>query len=244
MKNQYYPTNVMRRAGRFASALACLLPGFPLGTSLATAAEHPQYQFTEIVLPIPAYALGINDRGVATGLYTDPGTGDSLSFVLDNGSLTTGLSGPGATFTALGPASDRDIESGNMGDFTHQQPVFYDIRRGTYTPLPEIPDLPLNFCDGINDAGHASGVADPGGNFDESEGLGLNWIWDGENYSYFTVPGSEVNGAVAGGINNRDQVTGYYIDSVTGLPHGFMKDGRHFTTFDAPGALYIGLRHQ
>jgi hypothetical protein len=115
--------------------------------------------------------------------------------------------------------------------------VFYDIRRGTFTPLPEIPGMPLNFGDGINDFGHASGVAFASGDWlNGGNGLGQNWIWDGENYSFFTVPGA-VNGAFAGGINNRDQVTGYYVDG-SGLPQGFVKDGPNFTTFHAPGALY------
>ena len=118
-----------------------------------------------------------------------------------------------------------------------QQAVLYDIRRGTYTPLPEIPGMPFNFGDGINDFGHASGVAYACGNYlTGGNGLGQNWIWDGRDYNFFTVPGA-VNGAVAGGINNRDQVTGYYVDS-SGLPQGFVKDGPNFTTLDAPGAIY------
>ncbi len=106
--------------------------------------------------------------------------------------------------------------------------------------------MPFNFGDGINDFGHASGVAYASGDwFNGGNGLGQNWIWDGRNYNFFTVPGA-VNGAVAGGINNRDQVTGYYVDS-SGLPQGFVKDGPNFTTIDAPGAIYTlaqGINNQ
>jgi hypothetical protein len=98
--------------------------------------------------------------------------------------------------------------------------------------------MPLNFDNGINDAGHAVGVAYPGGTVDAPEGLGLNWFWDGRHYSFFTVPGSEVNGASVGGLNDWDQISGYYLDDVTGLPHGFIKDGSHYTTLDVPGAFY------
>jgi hypothetical protein len=220
-----------------------------LGTSLLSAAgkpAQPQYRFTEIPLPGPGFAVGINDRGLVTGFYTDPVTGDWLSFLFERGELTTGISAPEATLTALGPANDRGVESGNSGDLTHQQAVLYDVRRGTFTPLPEIPGLPFSLGDGINDFGHASGVAYASGNWlDGGNGLGLNWIWDGENYSFFTVPGA-VNGAVAGGINNRDQVTGYYVDS-SGLPKGFVKDGPNFTTIAAPGATYtlaLGINNQ
>ena len=68
---------------------------------------------------------------------------------------------------------------------------------------------------------------------------------DGENYNFFTVPGA-VYGEQANGINNRDQVTGYYVDS-SGLPQGFVKDGPNFTTFNAPGATYTigsGINNQ
>jgi hypothetical protein len=222
-----------------AGVLALLL-GVPLGTSLLPAAEHsaqPQYRFTEIAVPGPAYAFGINDSGLVTGFYTDPVTGDVLSFVVERGVLTTGIAAPGATITSLGPANNRGVEIGNFGDLTHQQAGFYDIRHGTFTTLPEIPGLPFSFGDGINDFGHASGVAYASGDFNNGgNGLGQNWIWDGENYTFFTVPDA-VNGAAAGGINNRDQVTGYYVDS-SGLPKGFFKDGQNFTTIAAPGAIY------
>ena len=66
--------------------------------------------------------------------------------------------------------------------------------------------------------------------------LGMNWFWDGRHYSFITVPGAD-GGAWVGGINNRDQVSGYYADS-SGYWHGFVKDGPHFTTFDVPGADY------
>jgi hypothetical protein len=210
-----------------------------LGTGLLPAmgqTNQPQYRFIEITLPGPGFAVGVNDSGLVTGYYTDPVTGDWHSFLMQHGVLTTGISAPGATVTALGPANNLGVEGGNYGDETNQRPVFHDIRRGTYTPLPEIPDMPLNFGDGINDFGHASGVAYSGGTFDTGgSGLGMNWTWDGRNYSFFTVPGA-VNGAFAGGINDLDQVTGYYVDS-SGTPHGFLKDGSKYTTFDVPGAL-------
>ena len=161
-----------------------------LGTGLLTAmgqTNQPQYRFIEITLPGPGFAVGINDSGLVTGYYTDPVTGDWDSFLMRRGVLTTGISAPGAAITAIGPANNLGVEGGNYGDETNQRPVFYDISRGTYTPLPEIPDMPLNFGDGINDFGHASGVAYSGGTFDTGgSGLGMNWTWDGRNYSFFT----------------------------------------------------------
>jgi uncharacterized membrane protein len=225
-----------------AGVLALLL-GFPLGASLLTAGEQPhqpQYRFTEIALPGPGLAYGINDDGLVTGAYSDPVTGDWFSFVSERSELTTGISGPDeATYTFLGPANSRGVESGNYGSLTEQQAVLHDLRRGTFTPLPAIPGMPINFANGINDAGHVVGLAfAPGftaldvGIYD----LGMNWFWDGRHYSFITVPGAD-SGAWVGGINNRDQISGYYADN-SGYWHGFVKDGPQFTTFDVPGADY------
>lgn len=211
-----------------------------LGTGLLTAmgqTKQPQYRFIEIPLPGPTWAVGINDLGLVTGYYVDSVTGDVFSYLFENGALTTGISAPGATITSLGPANNLGVEGGNYGGLTNQQPAFYDIHRGTVTPLPEIPGMPFNEGDGINDLGHASGVAYAAGNwFTGGTGLGLNWIWDGHKYDFFTVPGA-VNGASAGGINDLDQVAGYYIDS-SGLPKGFVKDGAKYVTLDVPGSIF------
>jgi hypothetical protein len=220
-----------------------------LGTGLLTAMgqpNQPQYRFIAIPLPVPSFAVGINDEGLATGFYNDPVTGDYFSYLFQHGELATGISAPGATVTAMGPANSRGVESGNYGNETNQLAAFYDILTGIFTPLPEIPGMPFSFCDGINDFGHASGISYPSGDFlVGGNGLGTNWIWDGKEYSFFNVPGA-VNGTVAGGINNRDQVTGLYVDS-SGLPRGFVKDGPNYTTFNAPGALFtvaFGINNQ
>jgi hypothetical protein len=214
-----------------------LLLGLSLGTGLLVAGEEPQYRFIAVPLPGPGESFGINDDGLATGAYVDPVTGDWLSFLFEDGKLIDGIAGPGSTDTFLGPANNLDVEGGNIGDYTNQVPVFHDIRRGTYALLPEIPGMPLNFGDGINDLGHGVGVAFASGDVDDGgNGLGMNWFWDGKHYSFFTVPGA-VDGATVGGINDWDQISGYYVDS-TGTPHGFVKDGSKFTTLDVPGAAY------
>lgn len=239
---------LIRRARLFGGSLIpkaeilSLMLCLPLGATPLTAGEQPhqpRYRFTEIPLPGPGRALGINDHGLVTGFYSDPVTGDAISFLYEDGVLTTGLEGPGASYTALGPANNRGVEIGNDGDLTHQQAVLYKIGRGTYTPLPAIPNMPLNFGNGISDAGHAVGTAFTGGNFNGSTGLPVNWIWDGEEYSFFAVPGADL-GTYSDGINNRDQVSGYYVDG-QGIPHGFLKDGQNFTTLDVPGAFFTVL---
>ena len=243
-RDQVFGGGLLSKAGVLA-----LLLGFSTGASVLTAGEpprQPQYKFIEIAVPGGSLAVGINDEGLATGYYTDPATSDVLSFLYERGDLTTGIAAPGATITSVGGANNSGIDTGNYGNETNQQAAYYDIRSGIFTPLPEIPGMPLNFADGINDSGHVSGVAYASGDWSNGgNGLGQNWIWDGGNYSFYTVPGA-VNGALAGGINNRDQVTGYYVDG-SGLPQGFIKDGDKYTTLDVPGAIYTlasGINNQ
>src|SRR5271170_4456418 len=215
-----------------------------LGASLLSAVgapTQPQYKFIEIPLPAPAEALGINDNGLVTGAYVDPVTGGWTSFVLERGNLTTGIEIPGANNTILGPANIWGVESGNYGNETNQRPVFRDIRRGTYVPLPEIPGMPFNDDNGCNDFGQGVGVAYASGDINTGgNGLGMNWFWDGREYSFFTVPGATY-GATVGGLNDLDQISGEYVDG-TGTPHGFIKTGSNYTTFSVPGAIAtIGL---
>ncbi len=210
-----------------------------LGAGLLTAVgqtNQPQYRFIEITVPGPSEAVGINDLGLVTGAYVDPVTGGWTSFVLERGHLTTGIQLPGASDTILGPANIWGVESGNYGSETNQRPVFRDIRRGTFTPLPEIPGMPFNEGNGCNDLGHGVGVAYASGDINiGGNGNGMNWFWNGRNYSFFTVPGATY-GATAGGVNDWDQISGYYVDG-TGTPHGFVKNGSNYTTLDVPGAL-------
>jgi hypothetical protein len=217
------------------------VPALLLGMSLLSAVgqpAQPQYRFIEIPLPGPGAPLGINDFGLVTGYYIDPATGNYLSFRSEDGAVTTGIEAPGATDTLICPANNLGVETGNYGNFTEQQAVLYDIRRGTYTSLPAIPNMPLNFGNGINDAGHVVGVAYSGGNVSAASGLGQNWIWDGRHYSFFTVPGA-VNGAYVVGINDWEQISGYSTDG-QGTLHGFVKDGPNFTTLDDPDAGAAG----
>jgi hypothetical protein len=242
------PVRHLQESGRGLSPKAGVI-ALLLGTGLLTAmgqANQPQYRFIAITVPVPSEALGINNSGLVTGAYIDPVTGGWSSFLLERGDLTTGIEIAGATDTLLGPANNSGVESGNFGDETHARPVFYDIRRGTYAPLPEIPGMPFNFGNGINDLGHGVGVAYASGDINAGgNGPGMNWFWDGTDYSFFTVPGATF-GASVGGLNDRDQISGYYVDG-TGTPRGFVKNGPNYTTLDAPGAAYTignGINNQ
>jgi hypothetical protein len=225
-----------------------------------------QYVFTAITLPgvFHSEAFGINDQGLVSGLcYISPNglhlSDPSVSFVVQNGTATTGISGPGATTTQtlLGPANKEGLAIGNYGTDTAQSAGIYDIGTQTWAPLPAITGMELNFGNGINDAGEAVGTSYASGTSSAGNGAGLLWTWDGSDYSFFTVPGTDAanGGAYASGLNNEGQICGYYVDAFgqAGNNHGYVKDGMHFTTLDVPGAdesgdgngtFAIGLNNQ
>jgi len=86
---------------------------------------HPEYVFTALPLPgMPhSRAFGINDQGSVTGAYFPSATTD-IGFVIVNGTLTTGISGPGATATILGPVNNQSVAIGNYGDLATQHAAF------------------------------------------------------------------------------------------------------------------------
>jgi probable HAF family extracellular repeat protein len=122
---------------------------------------------------------------------------------------------------------------GNYGTFFLQHAATYDIGTGTWTTLPDVPNLPMNIGNGINPQGIAVGAAQMG-NLNVSFNS-VAWIWDGTAYSFFTAPGAAGFGTTANGINARGQVSGFFQDA-SGAYHGFLKDGSTFTQIDVPGA--------
>jgi hypothetical protein len=135
--------------------------------------------------------------------------------------------------TLLGDVSEPGLVVGNYGSFFLQHAAIYSIRTGTFTTLPDVPNMPMNFGNGINPQGIAVGstaMGDLGASFNN-----IAWTWDGREYSFFNVPGASGFGTAAGGINAPGQVSGYF-QGANGSFHGFVKEGSTFTQIDVPGA--------
>jgi len=175
------------------------------------------------------WAYGIKTPGLVTGGYYVDGWHGAL---WQNGSLTTVVY-PGVRHTLLGGVNPSGLVVGNYGPFLTQHAAIYDIGTGTWTTLPDVPNLPINIGNGINAQGIAVGSAGMGNLYVQSNNVA--WIWDGTTYSFFTAPGSALSGTAAGGINAPGQVSGYFQDA-NGAFHGFVKSGSTFTQIDVPGA--------
>jgi hypothetical protein len=203
-------------------------------------AMQSAYQFTTIDIPgvpggISPSAYGINDTGVVSGGYLD-GDGNDHGFLRQNGTVTT-VDAAGSVDTALGVANNQGFVIGNYGDLKVIHAAIYNVGGQTWTPLPDIANKPVNSGNAINDNGVAVGTALEGNLSNNYHGIG--WVWDGNAYSFFTVP--EATNSLVGtyptGINDAGLVVGYYEDSKKAY-HGFLKSGSTITSFDVPGGNY------
>jgi hypothetical protein len=189
-----------------------------------------RYKFITISPPNSPYAVadGINNAGVVTGYYEDTSS-NYHGFVWHGGGLQT-VDYPGAVDTLLFGVNNRGVAIGYYGDGVTNHAVMYTLRSGAWSTLPDIPDYSLNEGYGINDAGMAVG------NAFSSTGA-VAWIWDPTTlaYSYLAVPEAAPYTTSPSGLNDQNQVAGYYADG-NGNYHGFVEKGGQYISIDAPGA--------
>jgi hypothetical protein len=63
------------------------------------------------------------------------------------------------------------------------------------------------------------------------------WVWNPltHAYSYLAVPGAAEYSTSPSGLNDWNQIAGYYADT-KGNYHGFIEQGGNYTIYSAPGA--------
>jgi probable HAF family extracellular repeat protein len=205
------------------------LPGAsPSARPAADTPANSPYQFISIGVQGSdnAQAWGINNSGLVAGNYQDASS-NWHGFVWQAGSLQT-VDYPGAVYTYLWYVNNQGVAMGYYGDGTAEHAVAYSVPNGTWAALPDIPGYSDNEGYGINDAGVVTGNAFQGS-------TSVAWIWHPAQsaYSFFTPPEAAPNSTYTSAINNRGQVVGQYSDT-SGVTHGFLKQGKTYTTIDAP----------
>ena len=120
---------------------------------------------------------------------------------------------------------------------------FYDTK-GTFTTV-DYPGTPFNQLLGQNDMGQASGYYSLSADNTTPD---FPYVYDelgGGVFQVITIPAA-VGGAQATGINNSQQISGFYIDS-QGVNHGFLLNFGLLVTLDAPGSIFtqaLGLNNK
>jgi hypothetical protein len=184
--------------------------------------------------------LGINNEGHIAGYHNFAlNSGFRLvsnAFITENDPL-------GAQGTQVIGINNSDF---TVGFFVDKNGKTHGFERNPNTGVygtVGFPGTVFNQLLGVNDHGQASGYYSNSINNSTPD---FPYIYDigGHVFEVLYIPGA-VGGAQATGINNSQQVSGFYIDKA-GKNHGFFLNFGSLTTLDFPGSIFtqaLGLNN-
>ena len=168
-------------------------------------------------------AFGINKAGTIVGQFTQNSTDTQPGFVLANGKFTTFQATGTSTVTNVQNINNNGLAIGfYSADGVHQHGFTYDTGTQTLAPLadPIVANLVLTQFLGVNDAGLAVGY------YQTNDGSQHGFLYNLNTHMYNFL--DDPNAAKSGfsitqitGINDANQIAGFYIDAATGLQRGF-----------------------
>ena len=200
------------------------------------------YSFNTINYPGDTFTqlLGINNSMLIAGYHNFT---QNSGFTLKYPSSFTTENYPNSVMTQVIGINNSGTTDGfyvDNGGTTHG---FYDTK-GTFTTV-DYPGSAFNQLLGQNDMGQASGYYSLSANNSTPD---FPYVYDelgGGVFQVITIPAA-VGGAQATGINNSQQICGFYID-VGGVNHGFLLNFGLLVTLDAPGSIFtqaLGLNNK
>jgi hypothetical protein len=186
--------------------------------------------YTRIVAPGSAsetVLYGINQRGQSVGGYVDA-DGSVQGFLLAKGVFTP-IQFPGAKATTPIKVNARGQIVGVSSEVTDRRPLRppysgFLLDKGVFATI-EVPGARATAALDINNRGQIVGAYFTNSNH--------GFLLERGVCTTIDPPGATIT--QPNGINNRGQIVGAYADA-GGTIHGFRRDGRTFTTLDAPGA--------
>jgi len=168
-------------------------------------------------------AFGVNDSGMIVGQYTQNSTDTQPGFVLANGKFIVFQATNTATVTNVQSINNNGLAIGFWSaDGVHQHGFTYNTSTQTITQLadPVVANLELTQFLGINDKNTAVGY------YQTNDGSQHGFLYSLTSHQYTFL--DDPNAAKSGfsitqitGINNSNQIAGFYIDPTTGLQRGF-----------------------
>jgi hypothetical protein len=220
---------LVRPARRIVLILGTLL-GMALGPLPANAVD---YAFT--TFDVPGYSgtflSGINDSGQVVGGYDFDTSGfGSVAFVATNGNIIP-ITVPGFFVNDALGINDRGQIDGSyiVNSLSNTRWQGFIDTNGTFTSI-NVPGPGATQVFGINDRRQVVGNSpNYPGSFIDTNG----------NFTPVDMPGSSSNSTTAIGINDNDQVVGFYNTDTSGTAQiGFIDNNGTFTSINVPGATY------
>lgn len=169
-------------------------------------------------------AFGVNNSGETVGQFTDNNTGTTPGYVYHAGVYTILSPVANAEVTNAQGVNDNGLVTGFYStDGLHQHGFFYNSATQTYTlpPDPNVPNLFLTQFLGLNDNGLAVGYYQ---GVDGSQ-HGFLFNLSSDTYTFLDDPFAATSGlsiTQITGVNDSDEITGFYVDAQTGLQRGFI----------------------
>jgi probable HAF family extracellular repeat protein len=200
------------------------------------------YNFQTVNYPGDTFTqlLGINDSSLIAG-YHNVNQNSGFELKLPGGFATENY--PNSMMTQVIGINNNGTTDGFYVDNGGNTHGFYN-HKGTFNNV-DYPGTPFNQLLGQNDMGQASGYYSLSANNTTPD---FPYVYDelgGGVFQVITIPAA-VGGAQATGINNSQQICGFYIDA-NGVNHGFLLNFGLLVTLDVPGSTFtqaLGLNNK
>jgi hypothetical protein len=198
---------------------------------LSMSAFAQTYNFQTLNYPGDTFTqlLGINNSGDIAGYHGASPDNKGFTYSTKNAAFTT-ENYPGSQQTQVIGINNEPFKTSGFYILKGKTIGFTDYN-GTFTSVA-YPKKPFNQLLSQNDYGQAAGYYST-----TASGSGPDTAYvydeDGGVFETFEIPGSM--SAQATGINNADNVCGFYLDSSSNS-HGWVQIQGHFTVLNYPGA--------
>ncbi len=218
-----------------------------LALLLSTAMWAQSYNFQTVNYPGDTFTqlLGINNSMLIAG-YHNVNENSGFTLKLPATFLTENY--PNSMMTQVIGINNNGYTDGFYVDNNGITHGFYNVRGGSATGKfynVDYPGTPFNQLLGQNDLGQASGYYSMS---PDNTTPDFPYVYDqlgGGVFQVINIPAA-VGGAQATGINNSQQISGFYIDA-QGTNHGFLLNFGLLVTLDAPGSTFtqaLGLNNR
>jgi probable HAF family extracellular repeat protein len=213
----------------------------PQTESQSTQRATPSYFYTTLDYPGAAstFATGINDRREIVGYYVDSSSGDNHAFTLEKRrfkALKLSIAGVTVVQSQAQGINDRGWIVGNYTDSTGEKHGF-ELKDGRVKTI----DVPGSNPDhsfgafGINEAGKVVGQFC--NDFCSDVGIEQGYLLSRGTFTTLAYPGSDDESGAASGINNHNEIVGYWEDTGGG-EHGYMLQAGTYASIDVPSACF------